>query len=163
MTSFVTFTSHSHLPKHTPTLLHTQTYKPQTLTPSAAENPSVAEDSHPRPLTQLSMWTHSHFPSHPNIQTPNPHSIGNRRLSSAASYLALSLSHSTEVNFLVLGLRLSFETLMDSKLEILGEKKKKHRADIVFLSIEVQRSKTQKYFSFFLILNYFVAWETRFL
>ena len=41
--------------------------------------------------------THSQSPSHPNIQTPNPHSIGGRRLSSAASHLALSLwthSHS---------------------------------------------------------------------
>ena len=47
---FVTFTSHSRLPEHTLTLLHTQTYKPQTLTPSAAE------DSRRWPLTQLSHW-----------------------------------------------------------------------------------------------------------
>ena len=50
-TLFVTFTSHFHLPEHALTLLNTQTYKPQTLTPSAAENPSVVEDSCQRPLT----------------------------------------------------------------------------------------------------------------
>ena len=64
--------------------------------------------------------THSHSPSHPNIQTPNPHSIGDKRLLLVTSHSALSLSH-TKVSFLVLGLCLSFETLMDSKLEILNK------------------------------------------
>ena len=84
--SLLTLTSHSRLPEHTLTLLHTQTYKPQTLTPLAVEysrrqpltqlfhcehtltllhtqtykpqtlTPSAVEDSRRWPLTQLSHW-----------------------------------------------------------------------------------------------------------
>ena len=49
----LTLTSHSRLPEHTLTLLHTQTYKPQTLTPLAVE------DSRRQPLTQLSHCEHT--------------------------------------------------------------------------------------------------------
>ena len=55
LTLFVTFTSHCHLLEHTLTLLHTQTYKPQTLTPSATENPSATKDSRQRCHSALSL------------------------------------------------------------------------------------------------------------
>ena len=108
-TLFVTFTSHSHLLEHTLTLLHTQTCKPQTLTPSATE------DSRRWPLTQL--------------------------------------SHRGQLfSFRVTSFIWNFNGFKIRNIE-----KKKHRADVVFLSIKVRRSKTQKYFSFFLIFNYFGA------
>ena len=91
-TLFVTFTSHSHLLEHTLTLLHTQTYKPQTLTPSVTEKPLAAKDSRQRCHSALSLWTHSHSSSHPNVQTPNPHSIGGKK-PIGGKRLSLTTSH----------------------------------------------------------------------
>ena len=101
----------------------------------------------------------SFTPKHTNPK-PSLHRWQNTLIGGDLS--ALSLSR-TKVNSLVLGLRLSFEIWMDSKLEIL--KKKKKNTELISCWYCAKKYCYSWYCAsiVFLIFNYFGAWETRFL
>ena len=75
-------------------------------------------------LLSLKRPEHSHSPSHPNIQTPNPHSIKDKRISSVAEnpsvvensrLLSLATSHSKPHSVLSLS-----RTEVSSKTQLLS-------------------------------------------